>query len=462
MATITSSGAGSGLNINSLVTQLVAAERAPYEARIVRAEARVTNEFSALAQLKGAMSSLQSALGALQEPADFQLRGTRLQSTEFFTATASAAAAPGNYSIEVRQLARVEQLGSSAVPGGATAQVGTGTLTLARGAQSFSVTLVDGADTLADLRDAINTAVDNPGVNAALVTDIVGTHLVLAGTQPGAANALRVTTSGGNGGLAQFTHDPPTTSNLTVLSAAQDAIVFVSGFEVHDADNTIDTAIEGVTLELKQAEAGTLTGLDVSLDGAGIRSQAERFVSAYNVLANQMVKLRSFNSETKAAGPLLGDSMLRGMENQLRRIVSADVAGLGESPYKSLASLGITTTVSGVLTLDAGKFDAAISRDPNAASKIFAADTGLSNTIDDFLAARSAEDSELSVRDARLTERRRDLEKQKERLEVRMQQIQSRYQRQFTALDSLLAQLQSTSSYLAQQLASAGAISSQA
>jgi flagellar hook-associated protein 2 len=341
------------------------------------------------------------------------------------------------------------------VTGGATGVVGTGTLTIAMGAASFSVSMVPGSNTLADLRDAINESAQNPGVNAALVNDINGTHLVLAGTQTGAANALRITASGGNGGLNQFVHDPPaTTTNMTVLSAAQDAIALIAGFEVHDADNSIDGAIEGVTIELKKAATGTVTNLEVALDGAGIRERANRFVSAYNVLASQVAKLRAYDPATKVAGPLLGDSMLRGIESQMRRLLSDEVAGLGVSPYRTLASLGITSTATGTLELDATKFDAAIKIDPNAASRVFTSESGVSAKLLKLLDAGLADGAELSSRDTRLTAKSKDIVKQKAQLEVRMQQVQARYQRQFNALDSLLTQLQSTSSYLARQLAS--------
>jgi flagellar hook-associated protein 2 len=453
MPTITSSGVGSGLNVSSLVSQLVAAERAPYDARISRADTRLTTEFTALAQLKGAMSSLQGTVSTLKKADDFLVRKATLSDSDHFAATTTSAAAPGNYDVEVRALAKVAQLGSAAVVGGASASVGTGTLTIAMGASSFSVTLATGADTLADLRDAINDADDNPGVNAALVTDVDGTHLVLSGTATGAANTLRITTTGGSGGLTQFVHDPPTTTtNMRVLSTAQDAQLFVAGYEIHDADNTIDGAIEGVTLTLKKAETGVTTSLAVEIDGSAIRDRANSFVNSYNVLANQISKLRSYNPETKVAGPLLGDSMLRGLESQLRRMLSEPVAGATE-PYTSLASVGITTTVAGTLTLDATRFDAAMAKDPTAVSKLFTtADSGLAVRMHAFLTAKLDTGSDLATRDARITSNRKALGKQQEALEARMTQIQARYLKQFNALDSLLTQMQSTSTYLSQQL----------
>jgi flagellar hook-associated protein 2 len=321
---------------------------------------------------------------------------------------------------------------------------------------SFSLTLGPGGNTLANLRDAINDAPGNSGVQATLITDIAGTHLILTGSATGAANALRVTTSGGNGGLNQFVYNPPTTTNLAPLSTAQDAIVFVSGYEIHDADNSIDSAIDGVTLQLKQAHVGEVTTLAIATDNAGIRDRVNSFVNGYNVLANQIAKLRSYNAETKVAGPLLGDAMLRNIEAQLRRVVSAPVAGATE-PYTSLASLGITTTAAGTLSLDQAKFDAALADDPAAASHVFAAGQGVAVQLDAFLADKLSVAGELANRDAGIAARRKDLTRQKEALDARMEVIQARYMRQFNALDSMLTKLQSTSSYLSQQLAAAAA-----
>ena len=450
MASITTSGVN--LDVAGLVTKLVAAERAPYDNRIAKAESKVTTEFSAMAQLKGAMSSLESALGTLKQGSDFEVRKVAIDEEKFFGAAASSEAAPGRYQVEVRQLASAAQIGSIAIAGGAAALSGTGTVAMSLGATTFSVSLTDPDSTLADLRDAINNAGDNPGVSAALITDINGTHLVLGSQRAGAANTLKVATSGGNGDLARFAYDPPGTTNMTQLAAAQDSIVVVSGYEIHDPDLNIEGAIEGVTLSLKKAEPGTLTTMNISIDNAGIRDKVGRFVSAYNVLANQVAKLRSYNPETKVAGPLLGDAMLRGIEAQLSRMISDPVSGLGTSPYTSLASLGITRDATGALKLDSTKFDAAIAKEPGAASRLFTADNGVAARMGDYIRARLADNGEFAARDATITARRKDIDKQKQVLETRMATFQARYQKQFSALDSLLTQMQSTSTYLTQQL----------
>jgi flagellar hook-associated protein 2 len=453
MASITTSGVGSGLDVNSLVSQLVAAERAPYDARNTRTESKLTTQITALGQLKGSLSAFQSALGGLKDADTFLSRKATLSDDTHVAVTADAAAAPGSYSVEVRQLASAAQLGSNAVTGGATGVVGTGTLTIAMGSSSFDVTLTGAANTLSDLRNAINSSPWNPGVSAALVTDLTGTHLVLGGNATGAANVIKITTTGGDGGLAQFVHDPPTTTtNMRVISPAQDAIVMVSGFEIHDADNSIDSAIEGVKLNLKKAEIGVTTSLTVAVDGGGIRDRANSFVTAFNNLANQISKLRSYNAETKAAGPMLGDSLLLNLESRLRNMVSSPVEGITGN-YSTLSSIGIATTTTGTLTLDAARFDAVLAKDPTAVSRLFTLeDKGISTRLDTYIKDRLADGGEIAARDASIAVRRKELTSAKASVDTRMQLIQARYLKQFNALDTMLSQMQSTSSYLTQQL----------
>jgi flagellar hook-associated protein 2 len=323
------------------------------------------------------------------------------------------------------------------------------------GSTAFTVTMTGGANTLADLRNAINNSTFNPGVTAALVTDVDGTHLVLGASATGANNALKITASGGDGGLAQFVHDPPTTTtNMRVISDAQDAQIVVSGFTINDHDNTIDSAIEGVTLNLKKADVGVTTSLSVAVDNGAIRDRANSFVTAYNKLASQIASLRSYNSQTKAAGPMLGDSLLLNLESQLRNMIAAPVTG-ATGTYTSLSSIGIATTSTGTLALDATKFDAAMTKDPAAVSRIFATDkNGVAVKLDQFITDSLATGGAIAARDASIATQRKDLDAAKSAVDDRMAVVQARYLKQFTALDTMLSQMQGTSSYLSQQLAS--------
>jgi flagellar hook-associated protein 2 len=461
MPTITSTGIGSGLDINSLVSQLVAAERDPADRRLTTADAKLTAQVSAIAALKGALSGLQGTLNGLKASSAFDPRRASVDDESFFTASVTASAAAGHYDVEVVQLATATRLSSAGFPvsgGGADTVIGTGTLAIDVGTETFTVEIDSESSTLAGIRDAINAADGNAGVRATLITDEDGTHLVLTGDRTGADNAVSVNLADsvdddGNtvdgSGLSQLFGMAPKDPQKDV---AQDAIVKVSGFEIHGEDNTIDGAIEGVTLVLRKAhESAATAGLDISRDDSAIQGKAQSFVTAFNALARQFSTLGGYNAATQTGGTLQGDALLLGISAQTRRIITDPVAGTS-GDYRTLASLGITTAADGTLQLDAAKFQQALADDPEAVSGIFSGGDGVAVRLGAYVDARLSSAGEIATRSARLTSSQQDLEQQREALDARMELIQQRYLKQFTALDSLLAQLQSTSTYLAQQL----------
>jgi flagellar hook-associated protein 2 len=452
MATISSAGIGSGLDINSLVSQLVAAERANPDKRNVSEDARLTTEFSALATLKGALSGFQSALAGLKTSSGFDPRTAKVGDESYFTASASSTAAAGHYDVEVKQLATAARIGSAVFTDGPDSVVGTGTLTIDVGDKSFDVELTADNNTLADVRDAINSATGNTTVRATLIRDTTGTgsYLVLSGTATGDDNAITVSATNSDAGLDQLVQDLQTADPARDVTA-QDAIVFVSGYEIHSASNNVSGAIDGVTLNLKKAEVGKLVALDVSRDDAAIQTKAQAFVNSYNTLAQQIATLSRYDATTKTAGPLLGDAMLRGLDTQLRRTLSSVVPGTSGT-YTTLASIGISATVNGTLQLDATRLSNALAADPTAVSKVFASESGVAVRLSAFVEQKLSSTGELAARNNGIAAQRKDLQKRADALDARMQVLQERYMKQFTAMDTMLSQLQSTSSYLTQQL----------
>jgi flagellar hook-associated protein 2 len=235
-------------------------------------------------------------------------------------------------------------------------------------------------------------------------------------------------------------------------AVAQDAIVNIAGFPVHSAINTVDGAIDGVSLTLKKAEPGTITQLTVANDDAAVQGKVTEFVNAYNALSKQIATLRSYDATTKAAGPLLGDSMLLGIETQLRRIVTSQVPDVSAA-YSMLSNIGVTFGADGTLALNATKFDSAMKADSTAVSQLFGSTKGVAKQLNDFLDTQLSSTGTMDSRNKSIAARRKDLTSQKAALDVRMVAFQARYQKQFSSLDTLLSQLQSTSTYLTQQLA---------
>jgi flagellar hook-associated protein 2 len=229
----------------------------------------------------------------------------------------------------------------------------------------------------------------------------------------------------------------------------------VAGFEHHSTTNSFENAIDGVTITLlgEDSEVGKIRTLTVAKDASNTTSRIKKFVDAYNALESQIANLRSYDPNTKKAGPLLGDAMLRGIESDLRSNLTSVVSGLTGN-YQSLASIGITTQKNGSLSLDSAKLNAALSNDFDGVAKLFGSENGVANRLATSLDRQLATDAQINTRTKTLNTKSLDLQKEQTDLDARMQDFQKRYNDQFNALDSLLSNLSSQSNFLTQQLSS--------
>src|SRR5262245_21132870 len=188
MASVTTSGLN--LDVQGLAAQLVAADRATEDARNTRQETALTVQVSGLGTLKGALSTFQGALQSLKTVAAFSPRAASSNNEDAFTATVDSTAAAGTYDIDVKALAKAHQLASNPFVGGNGSVVGTGTLNITQGTSGFTVVIDENNNTLAGIRDAINKATGNTGVQATLIHEQGGTRLVLSSSKTGASNAI--------------------------------------------------------------------------------------------------------------------------------------------------------------------------------------------------------------------------------------------------------------------------------
>lgn len=372
MASISSTGLGSGLDVNGLVAQLVAAEGKPVQVRLDRQEALLQAKLSAVGSLKGSLSGFQSALASLKTVDRFTRRSAGVSDATVLGATASASAAAGSYAVEVTQLAQSHRLASGAYAT-TTEAIGTGTLTFRFGTTVYdpdtdaytsfapnadrsvaTVTIDAGSSSLSGIRDAINAA--GIGVAASIVHDGSGYRLVLSSSDPGAANSLEIVTTGD---LSAFEFNSSAT-NLTQTAAARDAIVKIDGLTVTRASNTVSDAIAGVTLDLKKTNGGTPVTLTVAHDKGAVKGAVDDFVKAYNGFVKTLNKLTSYDAETRQAGALLGDGMVRNIASRLRQRIGQAIPGLA-GPMRALADIGVKTdSVTGTLSVDGAKLDGAL------------------------------------------------------------------------------------------------------
>jgi len=445
---ITVSGIGSGIDIDGLVSQLVQAEGQPAALRLATREAAFQSDLSAIGTLKSNLSAFQQAVKALQTPADFLGRTATSSDEELFSVTADATAAPGNYQIEVTQLAEAARVRSNDFTSESEV-IGTGTLDISLGADTFSLTIDSSNQTLEGIRDAINSATGNPGITASLINVDSGTRLILSSDKIGAANTITVTATDDDA-LDGFDLTRLESANLTTTQAAQDAIVLIDQQQVTRDSNNFSDVISGVNFSLLKTNVGTTETLTVGLDKTSITAKINSFVAAYNSVSQMINQLSSFDADSGASGALQGDAGLRNLQGQIRQAISNPVSGLDAS---TLALIGITTNEEGNLTVNAEDLDEIISNDFTAVSKLFTNEDGISNRFDTLLERYVGSNGSLTSRTDGLQSQIDSLADERETLDNRLAVIEARYRAQFIALDAYVTQFQSIGDFLTQQLA---------
>lgn len=410
MVAITSTGLGSGLDINGLVSQLMAVESQPLQ-QLDTKEAGYQAKLAAYGQVKSALSSFQSAVSGLESASSFQSVAATSGNTSVYTVSATSDAVPGTYAIEVTQLAQSQKLASSAVTATSDA-VGTGTLTFQFGTDNGSgvftvnsnkaaqsVTIDSTHNSLSGIRDAINSA--NIGVSATIINDGTGYKLSLTSKDTGAANSLRITvtndsvgTNADNSGLSMLAYDPASTpgngKNMTQTVAAQDALLNIDGItNISKSSNTVTDVIQGITLNLlNQSATGVSTALKVTSDTTSIENSVQKFVSAYNDLNKTLSDLTAYDATTQQGGILLGDATILSLQRQMRSLLTTNVAGLSGN-YKLLSNIGVGFQKDGTLALDSNKFQTAISTNFNDVAGLFATVGKVSDSLVNYVSATS-------------------------------------------------------------------------
>ncbi len=453
VASNTSSGAagGSVIDVNSLVSQLVAATQAPQEQLISNQTQQVTAQISALGTLKSALSTFQSSLGALDTASAFQVQTAVSSDQTAFTASAAAGAPAGNYNVSISQLAQAQQLLSN--PLSSSAAIGTGTLSLSLGGSSFNVNISSGNDTLADIAAAINAAAGNPGISATVLQGSDGAHLLLTSAQTGAANTIQVSETDTGGGLAALTYGSANTANYTQEAAAQDAAVTISGVSFTSPTNTVSNALGGVTLDLLgTTTTGTPATLSISNDTSTISSNVSAFVSAYNTLQGTLSSLGSYDSSSGTAGTLMGDAALTGIQNQIQQALYS-VVQTGSSTYDTLASIGITTNSDGTLSLNSQTLNTALNSNFTAVSQLFNSSGGVAASLNSEIINALGANGSITAEGKTLSSQENALTQQSQALQTQMNALTASLTQQYSALNTLLSSLQSTSSYLTQAFA---------
>ncbi|CAB3805052.1 flagellar filament capping protein FliD [Paraburkholderia fynbosensis] len=496
---IISGSTNSSMDVNSLVTALVNSKIAGQAATLAAEQTTDNTQISAYGTLSAALSALQAGLTSLSDgTAVNDFTATMSGTGTGITATAASGAVAGTYSIDVAQVATAQVLSSTGYDAKTPLASGSSTMTLSVGGKSTTISLDKSNSTISGIAAAINSASNNPGVSATVVNGADGAHLVLHSTSTGSAGAISVqitdsnasdalnnlavssnngTTLAGTSGAtsAQLAANQSTlddgsgtgvksTAYWTQTTAAQDAYFTIDGTGVTSSTNTVSSALSGITLNLTAASVDT-TGstpqtLTVAQDTTSQANTINQFVTLYNTLVTTMGTLTAYSSTATSQGVLLGDSTLNMVQNQLASIVSTGVKN--GNTTTSLASIGISLNADGSLTVDDDTLNSALKDNQSTVASLFNSTNGVAEQLNSNITSYLSDGGVIKTRTDALNADLTNLTTQQTSLTNYQTQLTSMYNAQFTALNTLMATMNSNSQYLTQLFGgtnSAGALS---
>lgn len=479
MATLSSPGLGSGLDVNSIVTKLVAIERQPIE-KLQQQSTAIQSKLSSFGLLQSYMSNVRDIADRLSTPS-FWTANTATSSDAGVAVSATATASAGSYSVAVSQLAGPQSLASKVFASSATT-VGNGTLRIEVGgwnaAQTvftpnalktpIDIVIAPGQDSLDAIKSQINTA--NAGVTASIVNDANGARLVMRSVATGVASAVRVTATDGDGvnndtgGLSALAFDPPNaapvvppaTGQMAQTLAGKDTLASINGLAVTSASATLANVIDGVTLTVNSVTTTAAT-VTVGLDTATQRKAIADFAKALSDVNSYISTQTKYDATTKKAAALQGDRATLTVQSTIRSMMVGSSSASGS--FARLNDVGVELQKDGTLKINDSRLSAALTN-PAEVAKLFSNASPDATSAQGFGVRAKALATALLGSDGAITTHSKGLRASIQRnadaqqtLEDRVAMTQARLQKQYSALDTLMSQITSQNNSLTQSLA---------
>lgn len=467
MATSTP-GVGSGLDVNAIVNQLVAVERRPLQTLQQRATV-IQSQVSSWGKLKSQLDTLNAAAAKLASPSTWTQATVSSSDATVATArvTSAGGSAAGRYSVQVNQLAQEQSLASRSITAGTdlrgrlTIELGAfdsatpPAFTPRAGSTALQLDFTNNPTTLADVRAAINAA--QAGVTASIITDGAGERLVISGSSTGAQNGFRISVSDPAGvgatALSELAYDGTAGSAMSLTRAPRDASFSINGLALSSASNTLDSTIQGLSIDL--LKAGSTIDLTVSVDAGAQKKAIEEFVTAYNAVNSQISTDTAYDAASKKGGPLFGDAGALAVRRALRDMIGQ--SSTASTAFSRLPDLGLDIRRDGSIAINATALSTALAKPVELAKLMAAAGDGtessrglgvrLKAVIDPMLSDSGVVDSRSeSLRD-RLRRNQTDQERLNDRVEATRQRLLKVYQ----SLDGRIAQFSALGNYVNQQ-----------
>lgn len=473
---IQSLGVGSGLDLEGLVSQLLQAERAPKTQRLNTREAEIESTISGLGLLKSKMSDFEDVLDSLKEASNLASRLPSVNEVdeEFPTleATASSSALEGVYDITVERLASGSRIetddGEFATADATVLTAGTGQLTFGSASDTDTFTIdVAAGMTLTELREAINQHADNFGVSANIIDTgrAEGAKLVFTSNKTGAGNDLVIKNASDTPELDRLSTTDSTATNtyLTPVKIAENALAIVDGIEVESATNEFEETIQNVTFTVSNLSPFASDGitrrateLTIGLDKEALRETMDEFIESYNSLITEIDSLTKYGeTDLDKDGALAGDSLARGIRQNLATIVGNSVPG---NDIGGLFAMGIELTSDGLLEISTNDFglgsgsdrlDDALDDNFDAIASLFSDETdGVASRLLAYVEQFTSSSGLISSRESAAEDDQDNINDARATLELRMASYESVLRDRYLNLDQTVARLNQTSSAL--------------
>lgn len=455
---ISSVGVGSGLPVDKILADLRKVENqslALIQNRKTAAEARL----SGYSQLKSSLDGLQSIGKKLADPAVFDaFKATT--SNEAIKITANDKAISGSYDIEIKNLATAQRLTKTEDRTKVLSDQEGGKLsvTMDNGDQ-HEIDLAGFENTMEGMVKAINSD-PKLGIRATLINDDGGqSHLVISSSKTGTANSVSKIEVSGNDQLNDFLGFDTSNPNSFEIKAAQNAEISIDGITIHSQSNTVENAIEGVTLTLNQttanSENGKLSRVTIERDTGATNKLIQDFVAAYNNVLTTISTQTKYDIDKQQGSALTGEALPRRIQGDMRGAISYN---LENGEIRNLGKLGITINpTTGVMELDQKKLDEALKENPTDISKLFSGEKGIGQRlVDQTEIYLKKKDGLLALTNDSINKNIKDIDKQMLAAEARIENTMEAYRKQFSSLDKMMSEMGGISNYLSQQLSMLG------
>lgn len=456
MATISSPGIGSGLDVQSIVTQLVALEKAPLRQLKTQASSFQT-KLSTYGTIKSQVSAMGEAAAKLSNGSGWNAVTASSSNAAAIGVTAAAGAPATSFTMQVSQLAKAQSTASSAVASGST--IGSGTLTIelgqwagtsftAGGATTVNVA-IDAADTLSAIASKINDA--GAGVSATVLRDASGERLLLRSRETGEANGFRIAAT--DPSLSGLAFDPGNPGGQSLSQSGQNALATVNNVPISSASNRLTDTLPGMTIQLQQ-ETTQPVEISVGTDVEAIKKNVQAFVDSYNTLSATLTSATRYDAASKTAGALQGDATAIGLQNALRGMMRSVTSS---APFERLSDIGIEMKTGGQLEIKPAKLDSALSN-LDGLKSLFTATTGDATTEGFGLKLKRFADGLLSADGLVSTKTdgiQRSIDRngrEQERVNDRAARVEVRLLQQYNAMDAAVGRLNGLNAFVSQQI----------